>query len=312
VRRALSIALLTLMVILLAFSVVHKTRAATLIHLEFDTFPGVLPYSDPNDNLYIGWTLDLSSPGASEGRDIVTQKIGASINGTVSISTGGTCQIDVWILDRGTTDKIRIDGQEWTFVAPATGHWNGTAWDEKFQKVTLGEILLSVGSHNITLIHVAPGSAGSYPENSILDYLEISLAQTLPFSASIDPLSATINIGDSITFTSTANGGTPPYNYQWYLSGNPVSGATSSSWTFSPTASGVFYVYLKVTDSLQPIGNTTQSETARIMVTSIPVGGYSVSLTGYSTAMPSSVYLTLLIMLSAVFTIVRRKTRRKK
>jgi len=42
-----------------------------------------------------------------------------------------------------------------------------------------------------------------------------------------------------------------------------------------------------------------------------PVGGYSVSVKGYSTAMPSSFYLTILIMLSGVFTAIRRKTRRK-
>jgi len=51
---------------------------------------------------------------------------------------------------------------------------------------------------------------------------------------------------------------------------------------------------------------------AHVVSTSLPVGGYSVSLTVHSIAMPSSVYLALLIMLSAVFTTVRRKTRRKK
>jgi hypothetical protein len=132
-----------------------------------------------------------------------------------------------------------------------------------------------------------------------------------PLSVSIDPPSASINVGNSVTFTSTVSGGTPPYSYQWYLNDNPVSGATSSSWTFSPTASGIFYICLKVTDSLQPVGNAAQSGTARIVVTSVPVGGYSVSLTRYSTAMPSSVYFALLIMLSVVLTAVRRNTCKK-
>jgi hypothetical protein len=44
---------------------------------------------------------------------------------------------------------------------------------------------------------------------------------------------------------------------------------------------------------------------------SVPVGGYSVSLARYSTAMPSSVYFALLIMLSVVFTAVRRNARKK-
>jgi PKD repeat protein len=130
-----------------------------------------------------------------------------------------------------------------------------------------------------------------------------------PLSVSIAPLSASTYVGDSVAFTSTVNGGTPPYSYQWYLNNNPMSGATSNSWTFMPTTSGVYYVYLKVTDTL---GNTTQSETARITVTSVPVGGYSVSLTGHGAGMPSSVYLALFIMLSAVFTTIRRKTRREK
>jgi N-acetylneuraminic acid mutarotase len=140
------------------------------------------------------------------------------------------------------------------------------------------------------------------------DHISVTEAEAPPPSVSISPLSASILVGQSVTFTSAVSGGYVPYSYQWYLGGNPVSGATSNSWTFTLTTSGVYYVYLKVTDTL---GNITQSETA-CMTTSLPVGGYSVSLTVHSTPMPSSVYLALLIMLSAVFTTVRRKTCRKK
>jgi hypothetical protein len=90
----------------------------------------------------------------------------------------------------------------------------------------------------------------------------------LPLSVSISPLSASILVGQSVTFTSTVSGGYTPYNYQWYLNGNPVSGATSNTWTFTPTASGIYNVHLKVTDAK---ANTAQSETACITVATVTV-----------------------------------------
>jgi hypothetical protein len=123
-------------------------------------------------------------------------------------------------------------------------------------------------------------------------------------SVSINPLSASINVGNSITFTSTVSGGTSPYSYQWYLNGAPASGATSASWTLTPTTGGIYYVYLKVTDSSS---NMTQSETARITVASVPVGGYSVSIETHTATKPLIPYLTLIATIAAVFTIVRRK-----
>lgn len=129
-----------------------------------------------------------------------------------------------------------------------------------------------------------------------------------PPSVLISPMSASILVGQQITFTSTVSGGTPPYTYQWYLNGNPVSGATSSSWTFTPTASGIYYVYLKVTDD---IGNATQSETARITVAAVPVGGCSIPTKGYLTTKPLVPYLVLLLILTSSFTMVRRKMRRR-
>lgn len=125
-----------------------------------------------------------------------------------------------------------------------------------------------------------------------------------PLSVSISPLNASIYVGQSVSFTSTVSGGTTPYNYQWYVNGNPVSGATSASWTFTPTASGVYYVHLKVTDA---VGNTAQSETARISVSSVPVGGYSISLARRTTTSDIAAYTTVIALFAAILTLIKRK-----
>jgi PKD repeat protein len=129
-----------------------------------------------------------------------------------------------------------------------------------------------------------------------------------PLSASISPLSASILLGQSVTFTSTVSGGYTPYSYQWYLNGNPVSGANASGWTFTPTASGIYYVQLKVTDAK---GNPAQSDTARITVTTVPVGGYSIPIQVQTKAEPVLPYIALIATLTAIFTKMRPKTKRK-
>ena len=128
-------------------------------------------------------------------------------------------------------------------------------------------------------------------------------------SVSISPLSASILVGQSVTFTSTVSGEYTPYAYQWYLNGVPVSGATSNTWTFTPATSGIYYIHLKVTDD---IGNTAQSETARITATTVPVGGYSFPIQVQTKAEPVLPYIALVAALTAVFTKLRPKTRRKR
>jgi PKD repeat protein len=127
-----------------------------------------------------------------------------------------------------------------------------------------------------------------------------------PLSVTISPMSASILPGQPVTFTSNVSGGYPPYSYQWYLNGNPVSGATSSSWTFTPTTGGVYYVYLKVTDANN---NVVQSDTARITVTSIPVGGYSVSLSKGTSASQTAAYIMLVTLFGTALSL--EKSRRK-
>jgi hypothetical protein len=81
------------------------------------------------------------------------------------------------------------------------------------------------------------------------------------FSVSITPLHASIDLGESVEFTSTVTGDVIPSEYQWFLNGTAFAGATSTSWTFTPSANGVYSIYLmaylSVTNST---GNETQTE----------------------------------------------------
>jgi subtilisin family serine protease len=82
-------------------------------------------------------------------------------------------------------------------------------------------------------------------------------------SVSISPFSATTVIGGLVTFTSTVSEGTPPYTYKWYRNGTAVSGATSSSWAFTPAATGYYLIHLNVTDNS---GQTAKSNVASVTV----------------------------------------------
>jgi len=142
----------------------------------------------------------------------------------------------------------------------------------------------------------------------------IAISQTATVSVapqitvSISPMSMAVIVGEPVTFTSTTSGGYPPYTYQWFFNGAPVSGATSDTWTFTPTESGIFYVYLKVTDDK---GNTAQSETARITVSAVPVGGYSYPINKYTLLTPIATHIALIAILTTIFITIKRKAKRK-
>jgi len=84
-------------------------------------------------------------------------------------------------------------------------------------------------------------------------------------SVSISPSSKTFDVGQSQAFASNTVGGTSPYTYQWYLNGS-VQG-TSLNWTFTPSSSGIFNIYLNVTDN---VGIMVKSNIANIIVHPAP------------------------------------------
>lgn len=127
----------------------------------------------------------------------------------------------------------------------------------------------------------------------------------------------TANVGELVTFNATTSqpgwNGTnqmPITDYLWDFGDGNKTTTTTPIIYHAFTSSGTYYPTLTVYASGATPETDTTTHSAAII--SVPVGGYSVSLKRYSTAMPLSVYLALSIMFSAVFTATRRKTHRKK
>jgi len=126
----------------------------------------------------------------------------------------------------------------------------------------------------------------------------------LPLTVSISPTIATIPLGGSVAFTSTVNGGTSTYSYQWFLGSTAVAGATSNIWTFNPTAPGTYFVYLQVIDAAN---NTASSTLARIIVPSGPIGGYSVSFAKPAPTTPAIAYFAIVALFGLAMSLKKRK-----
>jgi parallel beta-helix repeat protein len=194
-----------------------------------------------------------------------------------------------------------------TFTVNESTYWIGYSLDNQANVTITGNTTLTNlvnGTHSI-IVYANDTSGNMGASNMVFFTIQVPP----PLSASISPLSASILVGQSVTFTSTVSGGYTPYSYQWYLNGNPVSGATSASWTFTPTASGIYYIHLKVTDSK---ANTAQSDTARITAATVPVGGYSIPIQVPTKTEPIIPYIALIAILTAIFTKLKPKTKRKR
>lgn len=81
------------------------------------------------------------------------------------------------------------------------------------------------------------------------------------------PANATVVKHTAVTSkVSVSTDGYPTsYTYQWYKNGSAVSGATGSSYTFTPTATGTTTLYCKVTNA----AGTVTSRTATITATDL-------------------------------------------
>jgi hypothetical protein len=192
------------------------------------------------------------------------------------------------------TGLVTISGEGWydtaasvTLTAPSVPAYNFVNWD--VDGTSKGN-----GVNPIMQTMNAPHTATAHYEQISVD----------PLTASITPLSATIHTGQSVTFSSTVTGGSLPYSHQWYINDHPFPNATAWNWTFTPSSSGVYFIYLRVTDT----GNiTAQSQTARVDVISTPVGGISISQEKPLLLASIAAYIALVGLFGAVLSITKRK-----
>lgn len=197
--------------------------------------------------------------------------------------SGAAGPVNSWWYDSSTS--VTLTAQ--TVAGYTFNYWSV---DGTSQVIGVNPITLSLDNPHTATAHYT--SAGPPP----------------PLSVSISPLSLSIYVGNSVPFTSTVNGGTPPYTYQWYLNDNPVSGASSNGWAFSPESSGTYYVCIEVTDAM---GNTAKSEYARITVSVLLVGGQSYSIPAHKKTNPITSLIGPITILTIIPVIVR-KTKRKR
>jgi hypothetical protein len=247
------------------------------------------PWSGPTGTRYVctGWTGIGSVPPSGTGSSVTF-----TITQSSSISWNWVTQY--YLTVRTDPSGIAtIPGEGWynasksvSLSAPSVSGYTFLNWDVDGASQGSGVSSITV---NMNAPHTATAHYAVIPPS---------------LSVSISPLSASILVGQSTTFTSTVSGGTSPYKYQWYLTGNSVLGATSSTWTFTPTTSGIYYVYLQIKDANN---NTAQSETARVVVSGVSFGGYSVSLTKPVAKTPLICYSMLLAIFSAVLILFKRK-----
>ena len=63
-------------------------------------------------------------------------------------------------------------------------------------------------------------------------------AAAAPLSITTQPTTQTANVGDNVTFTVVAAGGTTPYTYQWFKNIVAIGGATSSTYNIPSVITG--------------------------------------------------------------------------
>jgi len=96
--------------------------------------------------------------------------------------------------------------------------------------------------------------SGSPPKVTATPFAATVFVNPALSAGAITPLAPSVVIGQSVTLAANPSGGTSPYSYQWYTSSDcstaPISGATSSTYSASPTSATTYYY--RVTDSASP------------------------------------------------------------
>jgi parallel beta-helix repeat protein len=225
---------------------------------------------------YLGVNLESSSDNALSGNNITANSYyGIQL---VSSSANTFCNNNFM----GNSQQVESDGSPNTWDNGYSS--GGNYWSDYQTRYAAATEIDNSGMWNMPYI-INANNTDYYP--LINPYSPTAL------SVGISPSSATWVFGQSELFCSSVFLGTPPYKYQWYLNGTPVSGATYSTWNFLEPV-GSYSVYVNVTDSL---GITAKSNIASVKVKPV------VYAVGISMNVPSKTIVGQGYSLNGTFTV---------
>ncbi len=141
-----------------------------------------------------------------------------------------------------------------------------------YSVIVITFVLISTFSSSFLLstsgsaLNHAPSSVSLNPNDKTVSTTSPTMVHqfTVKFSVSISPGTATIDVGQSVTLSATENQSLT-YTYNWFLNGKAV-GSGLSSYSFTPSSSGSYSIYVNATNGTE----TVKSNTATVTVDSAP------------------------------------------
>jgi hypothetical protein len=261
------------------------------------------PQLGPTGTRYVctGWNGTGSAPSSGTG---------TSTSFTINSQTSVTWNWKTQYLLTVVTDPAGLSPQPTRNPLGETGSANSWWYDQSTPVTLAAQTIIGYSFNNWDIDGTSQGTTN--PVTPTMNNPHTATAhctQLPPLTVSINPLLSTIIVGQSVNFASNVTGGLPSYTYKWILDSSPVPGASSSTWIFTPSLSGIYFVQLEVKDSQ---GTTVTSLSARVEVLMLSVGGYTVTYERTSDTLscsPQLGYLAIIVGLCGLLSLTRRRKR---
>ena len=244
------------------------------------------------------YTYQWYQSGSEVGTNSTSYEFDPSSVGSFLLNVNTTDSSSVPVTVESNLDSITVNS---ALVAPIVSVDHGTV--DQGQTSSLTSTVVTTGSSPYTYqwFEMAPGgsyspisgatsssysfvTSGSTATGSWSFEVQVTDSASTPVTVTSVPVSVTVNgaptvtvsptswtmdVGQSKSFTASANGGSGAFtSYQWYVGGVAQSGATSSTFSYSPASAGSYSITATVTDSL---GSTSvQSVAATVTVAASP------------------------------------------
>ena len=228
-----------------------------------------------------------------------------SLSYTFNALSVGSFSLYVNVTDSaGITKTVMSNGASVTvnpaLVAPAVGVFSGVVDQGQSSRITSSIVTTGTSPYSYQWLQRVPGSSsysvisGAVSDSYSFDTSSSTTIGTWRFrlqvtdntgatvnsnivsvivnvapAVSVSPSWGLLDVGQSETFSATPFGGSGSYtSYQWYVNGLAQSGATASTYSYSPGLASSFSITVTVTDSLGV--TSVQSSAAFVAVADLP------------------------------------------